>query len=252
MKNGISSRDNSTRIVTSSTLKGKWQEPARSESCVCAKKEQRCVQDPNDFIWYSDTALLNISFVEREERKEEKGTAPLAMSLPTMLIEERRRCETVRLVERNRKKRNGWEAKWNEAKRTVIIRALKKLRVLEEKGWKIRQSSVREVNRFSQGSEESNTTVALRLEIRCSWDTVSLIGNYRAKASLMGNKWKLRLTRYHRRIHKVAKYTLAYDSMQLRLREQTWHHIGRAQTKFPSSKLSYAPINRFSARLSRS
>lgn len=52
--------DNSTQTVTSSTLKGKWQEPARSESCICAK-EERCVQDQNDFASRSNAILLNLS-----------------------------------------------------------------------------------------------------------------------------------------------------------------------------------------------
>lgn len=63
-------RDNSTQAVTSSTLKGKWQEPARSESCICAK-EERCVQHQNDLASRSN-AFKSITLCIRNVFKKKK------------------------------------------------------------------------------------------------------------------------------------------------------------------------------------
>lgn len=73
-------RDNSTQAVTSSTLKGKWQEPARSESCICAK-EERCVQHQNDLASRSNAFKSITLCIRNVFKKKKKKKSPMNETL---------------------------------------------------------------------------------------------------------------------------------------------------------------------------
>ena len=194
------------RIVTSSTLKGKWQESARSESCVCAKNKQRCVQKTRMIFFFlisRDWAVFKI-FSEKMPRKARA-------SVRFWCLLEGRKWREINASSRTESNETEWMS--SRMKRSETDRNHPRIEettsVRKEKS---RQSLVREVNRVLKEARRVIRPSASRLAIRSSWDTVSLIGNYRAKASLIRQRMKtVRVL--------TASTNWSCNSKQLRLRE---------------------------------